>query len=803
MTYKIKKLKLKNFAKFTDFELEFDNKITRLVGTNGSGKKQPYTEPVLTPTGYKLMKEIQKGSEVICPISGNSIKVIDVFHHKQMDTYKVSFNDGTYTECCDEHLWAVKTTKDYANKKQDYRVLSLRDIMRDFKKVNNSKKTTSKYKYAIPLTKEVEFKQKYLEMHPYVLGFLLGDGYLPEKHTISASVNLKEAKEIIERLKGFGANIHRIKDNPTAGRITFLKEEKDKIKSLGLLGHKSRTKFVPEQYLNSSIENRKLLLAGLLDTDGTISPLGKCRFNSYSKDLAEAVVFLVRSLGGEATFKEADDRGNKDYRVSFKTPYNPFLLKAKAERYKDEYRNHYKKKIVGIEYVGKKDGQCIQVDSKHGLYITRDFIVTHNTTVGLTSIWAGLKGISDRVTNGQMPGQRFRFIGEKASNAKIGIILVDTHTGKEIIVKNTISKDGNSITFESEQTLDENFLKDLFNASFLSAKNFSLLSGKEQAIALGLDTNEYDEKIKELKAEATILNRNVKAYGNLIEVEKPEETDVESLKEKRTQLQNALTESQKGIKEKNAEIEKDNKELQTSVKESNEKHTLLTQKYNRSFDAVNILRAEGMDDPSLDTFLNKIKVQIPEYISDIKLKEPIKEQNTTPEIEELTAKIEGALTTQSEATVLYNEYIRKKSELDKLQKDLSENKQSQEKVAAERLKYIRESKFKISGLDIDEEGNLTYKGKLIREPYFSKGELEIIVASLYAISDPQLKVRFVDDFESLDEENQEKLLKYLFSKDFQIITASVNSEIKKPNTIVLRECKILGEDNVDVEEGIV
>ena len=108
-------------------------------------------------------------------------------------------------------------------------------------------------------------------MHPYVLGFLLGDGYLPEKHTISASVNLKEAKEIIERLKGFGANIHRIKDNPTAGRITFLKEEKDKIKSHGLLGHKSRTKFVPEQYLNSSIENRKLLLAGLLDTDGTIS----------------------------------------------------------------------------------------------------------------------------------------------------------------------------------------------------------------------------------------------------------------------------------------------------------------------------------------------------------------------------------------------------------------------------------------------------------------------------------------------------------------------------------------------------
>ena len=97
-------------------------------------------------------------------------------------------------------------------------------------------------------------------------------------------------------------------------------------------------------------------------------------------------------------------------------------------------------------------------------------------------------------------------------------------------------------------------------------------------------------------------------------------------------------------------------------------------------------------------------------------------------------------------------------------------------------------KMKIKRLGVDDSGNLVLNDRLIKEPYFSKGELEIMVAKLYMSVNPDLKVRFIDDFELLDEDNQAKILKQLLDAGFQVITAEVGKSPKHKNSILLREC---------------
>jgi hypothetical protein len=165
---------------------------------------------------------------------------------------------------------------------------------------------------------------------------------------------------------------------------------------LGILGSKSENKFIPDVYKWGSIEDRWAILQGLMDTDGTVSKSAG-EFTSISKQLAEDVQFIARSLGASATMteKEAfyrDEDGNKvhcnnAYRVRIKLPDsgNLFRLPRKKEKCKpfNGGVSEVCRRIISYRYIGKKDARCITVDSRHSLYMVQDFIVTHNTWLGL------------------------------------------------------------------------------------------------------------------------------------------------------------------------------------------------------------------------------------------------------------------------------------------------------------------------------------------------------------------------------------------------------------------------------------
>lgn len=165
--------------------------------------------------------------------------------------------------------------------------------------------------------------------------------------------------------------------------------------SLNLNSKRAWDKFIPDIYKYSSIEDRVALLQGLMDTDGTIKKTtGEMSYATTSKQLACDIIEIVRSLGGKATLCERNRVGkcniikntekkviarrvSYEFTISLPNSINPFFLSRKHNLVKERNINNiYIKKI---EYVGEKAAQCILVDNPEHLYITNDFIVTHNT----------------------------------------------------------------------------------------------------------------------------------------------------------------------------------------------------------------------------------------------------------------------------------------------------------------------------------------------------------------------------------------------------------------------------------------
>jgi phosphate starvation-inducible PhoH-like protein len=171
------------------------------------------------------------------------------------------------------------------------------------------------------------------------------------------------------------------------------------LRGLNLAGTYSATKFIPDAYLFNSAETRLAVLQGLLDTDGgpVVQESRTCRiqYTTTSERLRDGVVFLVRSLGGVAYWRRRRAEGRKPgcahgreigYRhdafvLDIRLPkgVEPFRLRRKAEVYRAHGGGRPMRFITSIAPVGRQETQCISVAASDSLYVTDDFILTHNT----------------------------------------------------------------------------------------------------------------------------------------------------------------------------------------------------------------------------------------------------------------------------------------------------------------------------------------------------------------------------------------------------------------------------------------
>ncbi len=354
-----------------------------LIGEAGGGKAQPLSAKILTPHGWVTFADIEEGDEIIGH-DGQIYHVDGVFDRGVRDVYQVKTSDGGVTECCDEHLWEIQTRMD-RNKKRGGRVVPLSEF-KDNLSVNGASNVY------IPVAQGVDFEAKEHLIHPYVLGVLIGDGSIT---TDSISICNPE-NNILAEVESLLPENHKLskresaEKTPTYGIISTEKVNlvTKELNRLGLLYKKSIDKHIPKEYLFDSFKNRVALLQGLCDTDGYADKT-HFEYSTSSEKLAQDVAELVRSLGG--TCKSTSRMGKyktkdgkiKETHISFRlscvfpNEFSPFKASKKVYHHNQKYK--VKKQIVEVTYKGKEEVRCISVTNPRHLYITDDYIVTHNT----------------------------------------------------------------------------------------------------------------------------------------------------------------------------------------------------------------------------------------------------------------------------------------------------------------------------------------------------------------------------------------------------------------------------------------
>lgn len=362
------------------------------------GRAQPIFTNVLTPDGWRPIGDLLVGDLVIGS-NGEPTPVLGVYPQGEKDIYRVSAQDGSWTLCCGEHLWTVRTASDKRRDKP-WRVLETKEMIGNLRAAHACC-------YELPmLTAPVSFPEREVPMDAYALGLLLGDGCLTGTTTPSFATEDPELAETLEgSLPGVSVRhksgpdyvLNRVK---APGDVVTLENPVTRsLRELGLMGTRSHSKFVPDVYLYNSADIRLAVLQGLLDADG--GPVTQadrtCRvqYSTASIMLRDDVIALVQSLGGVAytRWRAAEGRapglanGREVHHrydahiVDIRLPegIEPFRLARKAEKYRAAGGGRPMRFIDSIEPAGREEAVCIQVAAEDSLYVTQDYLLTHNT----------------------------------------------------------------------------------------------------------------------------------------------------------------------------------------------------------------------------------------------------------------------------------------------------------------------------------------------------------------------------------------------------------------------------------------
>jgi phage terminase large subunit len=243
-------------------------------------------------------------------------------------------------------------------------------------------------------SQKVDFEnQKELPIDPYILGVILGDCNISQNYVRIMNPD-REVIECFAGIEGVEVKARTVKD--TYGIVSRQRDSYgythnplvSDLRSLGLLGCNSHTKFIPKEYLISTEHDRRQLLAGLVDTDGYVEERGRIEYCTTSEHLASGVIFMLRSLGIRASIlKRTTDTNFKQGCVSFRITWTGGQLPLRVERKKNRLKDRIKQSSHRVYIESQKDlGEdiCfdISIDHPTHLFLLDNFIATHNTHAG-------------------------------------------------------------------------------------------------------------------------------------------------------------------------------------------------------------------------------------------------------------------------------------------------------------------------------------------------------------------------------------------------------------------------------------
>jgi replicative DNA helicase len=335
-----------------------------LAARPSMGKAQPLDAPVLTPSGFVPMGRIHAGSSVI-GADGKSHRILGVFPQGNKPVFRVRFSDGASVECCDEHLWQTTTAAERSAGASSIKTLS---------EIRRSLRVDGEPDHRVPAVAPIHFaaRSERLLLEPYLLGLLLGDGSLFNSRSGRRAPG--PAPVSVDGLAAMG--------EPRTGLSTL----RLALEHYGL-PDSSIESFIPADYLHADAPARLDLVRGVLDMAGeVVAGEQAVDFTTSSSRLAENVAYVARSLGAivvPASTVARDGAPAFRLRLHFPDGVVPVTSTSHLTRWNTGRRRGVERFITAVEPVGRKPCQCILVDSDDHLYVTSDFVVTHNTALCL------------------------------------------------------------------------------------------------------------------------------------------------------------------------------------------------------------------------------------------------------------------------------------------------------------------------------------------------------------------------------------------------------------------------------------
>lgn len=369
---------------------------------SGSGKAVALDTKIPLPDGSWITADkVEVGMELL-DRKGKPTKVLAKFPQPSHMLYKVTTYDKREQILHPDHLMSVWTRGQKSHHKYNPESLMtkpLSEIMKDYEKPMSNGMA---HKYIIPLADAVDYKEREHVIPPYAMGVLLGDGSLNEVNKGKLAVSFNE-DDVLERfMESIGSTEYSHKDynftylftvrnNPmVSGMMQYIKDAG--------LNHTTENKYIPDEYLYDSIENRMELLRGLIDTDGYVGfSSGRngynVKFSTISEKLKDSFLTLVDGLGigrniGIDNQPEQYSTGVL-YDIALFTDKKIWTSKKHTEHtggHKLISNKQYGMPIMKIEEYKEQESVCFTVDNEEHLFLINDYIVTHNTRTAIKDL---------------------------------------------------------------------------------------------------------------------------------------------------------------------------------------------------------------------------------------------------------------------------------------------------------------------------------------------------------------------------------------------------------------------------------
>ena len=336
------------------------------------------TTPILTTKGWKTHGDLKEGDYVYHP-SGKPTKVVKVHPPVLVDNC-FEFANGDKLVSGDHHLWNVY---DWGNRKQ--RLMETHEIMERQTLIGEKKKRSN---FLVDNPEPIQYPEQEVPIDPYWLGLWLGDGFSNRPSICCEGGDedycLKKTAYDVINLNKSGEGNCVAADYTYQGLLGKLKE-------LNLY----KNKHIPDCYLYNSIEVRMQLLAGLIDSDGSVEKSSnRVVFVNTNKTLLKQVYELMTCL----SFNVHVEKRPAEVMNELKKKNNPLPIISRNDAYALRITPHLpiptkipRKEIKGNgvanriglinKYKVKPDwGNCITVEADDGMYLVgKNLTPTHNS----------------------------------------------------------------------------------------------------------------------------------------------------------------------------------------------------------------------------------------------------------------------------------------------------------------------------------------------------------------------------------------------------------------------------------------